>query len=592
MTEQDANREPETDVTTAWSAPPGDPVDQLTPAPAVGVERPRGTSGVRWAIALLITVLVVGVAAAAFVLLAGQTAPSKLVGYAPSDAVVYGEVRLDLPGDQRQKLGEFLSKFPGFADQSTLDAKLDEAFDKFIRGVSHDSQDYTTKIKPWFGGELAFTVGKLPAPSSGGDARALLIVSITDPAKAKAWFDAISSDAPKTTDTYNGVDLILIGEGDKKAAVGVDAEVMLIGDEASVKAAIDSKGHGNLASSDAFKRSQAALSGDELGYIFLDGRAYTDWLSTMAEASPGVGPAIDDATRHLIPQWFVARLQARGDAIAFEAVAPSLPTKVHRENRVSKLAPHVPPSTIAILDAHDYGAALLEIIDTYRNNAATKDAFKQVDQAASLVGGFNAILGWMEDAAVVVTRDGSSIHGGLAFTSNDRAAGERLLTTLRSFAVLAGGQSGITVRDETYGDTTISIIDLGDLRDLAPKLGLATPPAEGHAEIAYASTADLIVVGVGDTFVKSVLDTKPGSSLADDGRFKAMLGRVGDRNVSAAFVDLGAVRELVESVASGQPGYGEYENNVKPYVTPLDAWVQATVIDGDLDRSTGVVVAK
>jgi hypothetical protein len=198
----------------------------------------------------------------------------------------------------------------------------------------------------------------------------------------------------------------------------------------------------------------------------------------------------------------------------------------------------------------------------------------------------------MEDAAVVVTRDGSSIHGGVAFTSNDRAAGERLLTTLRSFAVLAGGQSGITVRDETYGDTTISIIDLGDLRDLAPKMGMATPPAEGHAEIAYASTADLIVVGVGDTFVKSVLDTKPGSSLADDGRFKAMLGRVGDRNVSAAFVDLVAVRELVESVASGQPGYGEYENNVKPYVTPLDAWVQATVIDGDLDRSTGVVVAK
>jgi hypothetical protein len=198
----------------------------------------------------------------------------------------------------------------------------------------------------------------------------------------------------------------------------------------------------------------------------------------------------------------------------------------------------------------------------------------------------------MNDASIVLTRDGSGLGGGMVFTAKDRAAGERLLTTLRSYAVIAGGQGGVKVTDAPYAGATMTTVDFGDLRDLGPQVGAPSVPIQGHAEIAYASTADLIVVGVGDTFVKSVLDTKPGSSLADDGRFKAMLGRVGDRNVSAAFVDLGAVRELVESVASGQPGYGEYENNVKPYVTPLDAWVQATVIDGDLDRSTGVVVAK
>ena len=593
MIERDPTQASVNDATVAWSPPSPTVAEDLTPAPAVPVERPAGASRLRWGIALVVTVIVVAIAAAAFSLLAGQTAPSKLLGYVPADSVIYGEVRLDLPGDQRQKLGEFLSKFPGFADQSTLDAKLDEAFDRIVRGATKDSQDYTTKIKPWFGGQIGFSVGKLPTASAASEGHGLLIVSITDAAKAKAWFDDVSASLTKTSAAYNGVDLVLIGEGTKKGAVGIAGSVMLAGDEASVKAAIDSKGSGSFASNERFTKSQAALSGDGLGYLFLDGSAYVDWLTTMAAGSPAPPIALDDATKRLIPAWVVVRLQARGDAIAFEAVAPSVPTKVNRQNRVSKLAPHLPPTTIAIVDAHDYGPALLELIDIYRNNPSTKEAFKQADQAASLIGGFNALLGWMEDAGVVITRDGGSVNGGLVFTALDRAAGERLLTTLRSFAILGGGQSGITVRDEKDGDTTITIIDLGDLKDLGAAAGAGTlPPIEGHAQIAYASTADLIVVGVGDTFVKSVLDTKPGSSLADDSRFKSLIGRVGESNVGDAFVDITAVRELVESLAAKQPAYGAYLTDYKPYLVPLDAYIQATVIDGALDRSTGVVVTK
>jgi hypothetical protein len=198
----------------------------------------------------------------------------------------------------------------------------------------------------------------------------------------------------------------------------------------------------------------------------------------------------------------------------------------------------------------------------------------------------------MEDAGIVVTRDGASLNGGVVFTSSDRAAGERLLTTLRGFAILAGGQSGVTVRDEKDGDTTITIIDVGDLKTLGATAGAPALPIEGHTEIAYASTADLIVIGVGDTFVKSVLDTKPGSSLADDGRFKSLIARVGDKNVGDAFVDITAVRELAETAAAKQPAFGAYLTDVKPYLVPLDAWMQATVVDGELDRSTGVIVTK
>jgi len=301
MTERDPNQMPDHDATVAWSSP-ATVSETLTPAPAVPVERQAGASRLRWAFALVVTLLIVAVAAAAYALLVGQTVPSKLLGYVPADSVVYGEVRLDLPGDQRQKLGEFLSKFPGFADQSTLDAKLDEAFDRIIRGATKDSQDYTTKIKPWFGGEIGFSVGKLPTPAAAADGHGLLIVSVTDAGKAKAWFDGVSSSVARTTDTYNGVELVLFGGAAKRGAVAVAGTVMLAGDEASVKAAIDSKGAGSFASNERFTKSQAALAGDGLGYVFVDGSAYVDWLTTMAQSAPSPAIGLDDATRRLIPQ--------------------------------------------------------------------------------------------------------------------------------------------------------------------------------------------------------------------------------------------------------------------------------------------------
>jgi hypothetical protein len=580
--------------TTAVQTPAAESPNQPAPTQTTAVQTPRSSgNGLRWAVALVVTVLVVGIAAAAFVLLAGQTSPSKLIGYAPNDAVVYGELRLDLPGDQREKLGDFLSKFPGFADQSTLDAKLDDALDRIVRAATNGKQDYTTKIKPWFGGQMAITVGKLPSPNAASDARGLVILSVTDAAKARAWFDALTSDLPKTTESYNGVDLVLTGEGTKKAIFGVSGDVMLAGDEASVKAAIDSKGGGGFGANERFRNSLSSVRGDSLGYFFVDGQAYGDWFGELSKTAASPVPGLDSLMRRFLPSWMLFRIQAHGDAVAVEGVFPSLATEVKRENRVGAIAPHVPASTIAFVDGHDYGAGLLELIDVYRNNPSTQEAFKQIDQAVAIVGGFDTLLGWMRDASIVVTRDGATVHGGLVFTATERAAADRFLATVRSFAVLGGGQAGITVRDESYNGATITTIDLGDLRDLAGMAGMrGSMPIEGHLEIAYASTADVVVIGVGDAFVKSVLDAGSGSSLADVDRYKALLARVGDRNLGAGFVDITAVRELLETHAATQPRFGEYLRDYKPYLVPFDAYVQANVIDGDLDRSTGVVVVK
>ena len=99
-------------------------------------------------------------------------------------------------------------------------------------------QTYTADIKPWFGGELAFSVG--PAARRrrarqgrpiGRSARpaALVLVSIKDQALAQAWFDAaIARPAPRrTTETYNGATLTVFepSDGATAALAIVDGKV-------------------------------------------------------------------------------------------------------------------------------------------------------------------------------------------------------------------------------------------------------------------------------------------------------------------------------------------------------------------------------
>jgi hypothetical protein len=117
-------------------------------------------------------------------------------------------------------------------------------------------------------------------------------------------------------------------------------------------------------------------------------------------------------------------------------------------------------------------------------------------------------------------------------------------------------------------------------------------PAGYKPELAWATNADVTVVGYGRDFVASVLDAGPGNSLADDARFKALLNRVGAENTSASFVDISAIRSLIEPLAKSMvpaDRWTYYETDIKPYLAPFDALIEASRKDGKLDRSSGLV---
>jgi hypothetical protein len=100
-------------------------------------------------------------------------------------------------------------------------------------------------------------------------------------------------------------------------------------------------------------------------------------------------------------------------------------------------------------------------------------------------------------------------------------------------------------------------------------------------------TDNIVVVGYGAAFVESVLDAGPGKSLADDARFKNLIGRVGTENLGLTFVDVQAIRNLVEPLVKplvSDEEWATYQREIVPYVSHLDALVSSSKLDGGINR--------
>jgi len=590
------------------------PTAPVVPVVAAGRTPRRGR--LRWAAAVAMVAIIVGTSVAAAALITGRSSQASVLGYVPDATTMYGEIRLDLPGDQRRAAGEFLSKFPGFADQAALESKLDEVLDDLVKGASNGDQSYTANIKPWFDGELAFSVGPLPPatsklgdPASMSAVRALALMSVKDAAAAQTWFDAAvaKSGAKPTTEAYAGATLTVFSEkgGATAAFALLDGKVAVLGDIVSVKAAVDTNGASGFAREPGPKAAFDAASRDYVGFVYVALRPLLDWSTGLSKSmSSQLGgaaatTAIADSMLKLLPEWSAYWLRFESDAVVMEAAVPKTPTALGpTEGRTSKVIDHIPSTALVASIANDSGKTLKQTLELYRSDASLKPVLDQLDQALGLVGGSDAALGWAGDSAIVVDAAGGTPQGGLIVVPTDKAAAERLFTGLRAFIALGGAQQGITVKDETYKGITISVVDLGDIGKLSGMAGgigsgLATLPT-GHVEIAYAVTDDVVVVGSDPGFVKGVLDTTRATSLGADERYVKLAGRAA-AGTGTTFVDITAIRELVEKAAAGKAdpaAYARYEKGFKPFLVPFDALIASGSVSGDLSRSVIYITVK
>ncbi len=574
--------EPGADVAVTTPVLPVTPAGQTPP--------PQPGRRLRWAVALVVVALAVGATAAAAALLTGASSPSTVARWAPADAVGFVEVRADLPGDQRAALGEFLSAFPGFADQTILDRKLDELYEQLFAAASKGKQSWSADIAPWFGGQVGAAFGPLPAgtatePSAMARAgRGLVIATTTDPAKALAWVRASATEAGKTVTatTHGGVDMLVVGPTDRPMAAAATSTVLLVGDRASVEAAIDRGGDAGLATTDRFRTAIAALPGDRLSTTYLDTAALVARLADMpgAAATDALAKVAD-----LIPAWAAGSLRVESDALVADGAVPRTEGSPDIADAESQLPSHLPATTMALAEGHAVGQTLIDAL-TRGSGADAGAAREDIDKALAPVGGLDAVIGWIGEAGLVVLPGDQPLVGLVAIPTDPKAA-DALAKSLRNLASIGGLQPTET----EHAGATIVTIDLTKLVGFAGGAlpGGAAPAMPGGYRISYAVTDDLAIVGVDQAFVEAILDTPAGQTLADQAGFRDLVARAGARHRALTWVDLDAFETAV--TAHLEPAERtRFERDVKPYLAPLSAAVGVVTRDGDLDRTHGLVV--
>ncbi len=527
----------------------------------------RPTGLLRWGIALVVVAVMVGVVSVAVAMLAAGGGSSSVQGWLPKDTIFYLEARADMPGDQRAKLGDLLAKFPGFADQASNDAKIDEALDRLL---ADSGSSWTRDLKPWIGGEVGiaitssiFDLANLAqsggTPTTRPDDGAVVLVAVKDAAAARAWV-AKTVKGTQATEPYAGGELTTVESAGTTYAFAVIKNVLFLGPEKTVKAALDTGGASSIPKSDAFVAARESAPDTYLGFGYLDAKPFYDYALEALKKQGGTTAACLPDPAAATPGWVAGFARAEDGAFVVGATAPVVGTPPTTKGSASGAAAHLPATTIAAVEVRDLGTGLIAGLDALKAQLAcdpsTAATVNQLEQALGLLGGPDALVGWAGDATLAVTVDGSTFGGGLAAVATDEAAAQRTLDQLRNLLALGGSQAGVQVREETHGEATLVVVTL--------------PSGSGVPEIAATVHGGVVAIGTLD-FVKAVVDTKAGSSLADAAPYKRAVEGAGGDGVADLFVDIGGLRAGIEALLPADQK-ARYESDVKPFIEPFEAF--------------------
>ena len=550
-------------------------------------------TALRWGLGLGLAGLVLVLTAGAVFLLGGTNAPEALK-YVPADSALVMEARFDLPGDQMQKLGNLLAHFPGFADQSTLTAKIDEALGRFIDAASGGDSNYATDIKPWLNGPvfLSGDATTLAAAESAPAERFLLSATTNNAVTCSTTFD----DDAVAHETYRGLDLVTANDG--AIACVVDGRIGLIGDTASVKKALDTKGSGSgMDKSGAYAAARKALTGDQLATIYIAGAALRDAMPLPAPtlAIPGL-----EGFAGQIPEWLILGVRAEDDALVVDGIAAPVPAASGGASLLpappahpSVVAPQVPADTLVYFEDQGAGVSLQNLFTQLRAVPDLEAPLQMLDG----VGGPAGLVGWIDDAAVAVsatnpTPDNPNPKVSVYLVAKDDATAAEKLATVKTFIALAGlSGEGIAVATETLSGvevTTVTISDLGAIVPPGSVPGVDTGTLDTPVSFSIAGRGRIIYLTVGDGAMADMLAVQAGSSLADDAAFKLAGQRGLPNSRTTLYVAVGATVDLVQGFLPPEIA-AQWATEFAPYVDPLEALGFSVSMDPSATRSRFVL---
>lgn len=544
--------------------PPSEPVQQ------------GGGINTRWVVAGLATLLVVIGIVIAVILFTGQRpgGVANLSEYAPENSAAYAELRLDLPGDQRDKVVEFMSLFPGFADPSTFEQKISDSLDNILR-TTGAGITWSQDIDPWFGGQIA-VFGSVGG-EAGGTPSFTAVLSVKDRTRLD---ELVAERGGASGHYYRDIPIWTAASGNGAFTVTDDA--FIIGARAEdVHAALDVKAGAapNLAANADFTGSMATLNADRLGAAYIDGDALGTALDSLARL--GTGGQVQDQTVPL-PDKIMLELRAEDDSLSMtmrSVPRPDTTPQITWTNAPTTLADRMPADSVVYFGTHQTGAAIKQgverLLNLYGPVIGGDSGTGPLHDMEEFLGMPPAdFLDFLDETSVAITSNGQGGYGGgLIGTVTDEATAaqrmERLTSGIR--AAIAFGQTDVplTIEEVPHGAATLTVFHFQQTE------GMDAP----FSSISYTISDGRLLLGI-DDFVAEALDRDPATSLAAQPRFKAALEAGGTDNASVVYVDLTGARVAIENLIPAEQR-GVYDQEIKPFVAPFSRLIMVTSMDGN-----------
>lgn len=479
----------------------------------------------RLVVALVTLIGLTGAAFLAAYLLLFSASSDRAAGLAPAATAFYANVYLQPSAAQQMNLGALVGRLPGFADEASLDDKVDQLVQNLMAGTG---LDYRQDIEPWLGSQVALALW--PGGEAPSEPIAVVLVEAKDPDEARSAIARIVArgGGTFTPEAYEGVEL-QVSDASVYAFVG---ETLVVGQEPdAVRAVVDvERGAPSLADDAEFRASMDRVPPDHLASVFVD-------LAAIGEAT-GVSDqlgGLTTATAALLAEPDGLRLTGR--APLDSAAGASAPAGSTLGGDPATLVEWMPADTIAEVIIFDLRRTLEAAEAAASSMPGGADLGGAVDSARALAA-FG--LGIDLDADLLPLLDGEV---GVAFTGSvggrpagqlllrpedaDEAAAalDRLVTGLRS--------AGAEVRDEEVGGTDVTVVSLSQL-----------------GEAALATVDGVTILGAAVEDVGAALEANAsGSSLALSDDYRRTFQLAGTRAGNEAFVDINGVLEAAGGTA-------------------------------------------
>ena len=425
----------------------------------------RRRGPLRWVIALLATVALVGSGSGLVAFAQSGAGASRSAEWAPAGTPILVIARADLPGGQEEALASAMTAFPGFADAGSFRLKIDEALDGFIGDATDGAVNYTGEIQSFFSGEIGLALPNvMEAAMSGSDPDILLGIAISDRAAAESFVTLMTANATDsmTSEDYAGSTIV----SDGSMALAITDEWILLSQQADlVKSGLDTLAGNNasLAQSENYAAAAARVPDGHLALAYMDLSSFGDLIALGAQAAgPQAAGVLTQDLIDQLPTDMIAYLEAGESTMTIQAyITPGAATQPMLVGETD-LATAFPAATQVFLETRQLGAGIQTGLSQLLESLPPEDAAQLApfnDMLGTDVADFFDFLG---DTAVGASLADNALWVGIVSDVTDEAVAgtrvERGLSLVRSLG--AGADSGISIEEEVVNGTNVTTITL------------------------------------------------------------------------------------------------------------------------------------